>query len=212
MPAGDPGHGLTDASNYRAHDRREPGTSAGTENAMAAVSTPAARNLLTALFDDPQSAELAYQACVDRGYEVGQVNVFVSEGTRQRLLKSHDEIQAELAKREAEGGELGGPKGGRVGILMTIFAAVGAAVAIPTVGFVAGPLAIALTAAGAAGVAAGLVSALSDWGVPADRIRQYESGIKHGAILVAVEARTDRDVRELQQYWTELGGREIHYR
>jgi hypothetical protein len=179
---------------------------------MAAVSSPATRNLLTGLFDNAQSAEHAYQACVDRGYEVGQVNVFVSEGTRQRLLKSHDEIQAELAKREAEGGELGGPKGGRVGILMTIFAAVGAAVAIPTVGFVAGPLAVALTAAGAAGVAAGLISALSDWGVPADRIRQYESAIKKGAVLVAVETRNSADARELERYWNELGGREIHYR
>jgi hypothetical protein len=179
---------------------------------MSAASATKGSGVLTGLFDDPQSAEHAYQACVDRGYEVGQVNVLVSEGTRQRLLKSHDEIQAELAKREAEGGELGGPKGGRVGILMTVFAAVGAAVAIPTVGFVAGPLAVALAAAGTAGVAAGLISALSDWGVPPERIREYESGIKHGAVLVAVETRDAADARELEQYWKELGGREIHYR
>jgi hypothetical protein len=179
---------------------------------MAAAQETEKSRLLTGLFGDPHAAEQAYQACVDRGYEVGQVNVFVSEGTRQRLLKSHDEIQAELAKREAEGGELGGPKGGRVGILMTVFAAVGAAVAIPTVGFVAGPLAVALAAAGTAGVAAGLISALSDWGVPPERIREYESGIKHGAVLVAVETRDAPDARELEQYWKELGGREIHYR
>jgi hypothetical protein len=212
MLSRDPRHGLTDASSGNPHDLREPGATAGMEDLMAAVSSRAARILLTGLFDDARSAERAYQACVDRGYEVGQVNVFVSEGTRQRLLKSHDEIQAELAKREAEGGELGGPKGGRVGILMTIFAAVGAAVAIPAVGFVAGPLAVALSAAGAAGVAAGLISALSDWGVPADRIRQYESGIKKGAVLVAAETRNSADARELERYWNELGGREIYYR
>jgi hypothetical protein len=179
---------------------------------MSAQREAAERGLLTALFDDAQAAERAYQACVDRGYEVGQVNVVVSEGTRQRLLKSRDEVKAELAKRNAEGGELGGPKGGRVGILVTIFAAVGAAVAIPTVGFIAGPLAVALTAAGAAGVAAGLISALADWGIPAERVRGYESAIKKGAMLVAVETRNETDARELQGLWKKLGGRDIYYR
>jgi hypothetical protein len=179
---------------------------------MAAKREAAKRGLLTALFDDPQAAEHANEACVDRGYEVGQVNVVVSEGTRQRLLKTREEVKAELAKHDAEGGELGGPKGGRVGILVTIFAAVGAAVAIPTVGFVAGPLAVALTAAGAAGVAAGLISALADWGVPKERIRGYESAIKKGAILVAVDTRDEADARELRGLWEKLGGRDIYYR
>jgi hypothetical protein len=179
---------------------------------MAAKREAAKRGLLTALFDDPQAAEHAYEACVDRGYEVGQVNVVVSEGTRQRLLKTREEVKAELAKHDAEGGELGGPKGGRVGILVTIFAAVGAAVAIPTVGFVAGPLAVALTAAGAAGVAAGRISALADWGVPKERIRGYESAIKKGAILVAVDTRDEADARELRGLWEKLGGRDIYYR
>jgi hypothetical protein len=179
---------------------------------MAAKLEAAHRGILTSVFDDPQAAERAFQSCVDRGYEVGQVNVVVSEGTRQRLLKSRDEVKAELAKHEAEGGELGGPKGGRVGILVTIFAAVGAAVAIPTVGFIAGPLAVALTAAGAAGVAAGLISALADWGVPAERIRGYESAIKEGAILVAVDTRNEADAHEIRDLWEKLGGRDIYYR
>jgi hypothetical protein len=179
---------------------------------MAGKAEAAQHGILTGLFDDPQAAERAYQACVDRGYEVGQVNVILSEGTRQRLLKSRDEVKAELAKREAEGGELGGPTGGRVGILVTIFAAVGAAVAIPTVGFVVGPLAVALAAAGAAGIAAGLISALADWGVPAERISGYESAIKKGAILVAVDTRNEVDAREIRGLWEKLGGRDIYYR
>ncbi len=169
------------------------------------------KRLLTGLFGDGESAERAYQACVDRGYEIGQVNVVVSEGTRQRLLADEDEIKAEMAERKAEGGELGGPAGGRVGILVTIFAAVGAAVAIPAIGFIAGPVAIALTAAGAAGVAAGLIGALGDWGVPADRIRKYESEIKKGAILIMVAPRSDADARQIADDWKKRGGRDIHY-
>ena len=165
---------------------------------------------LVGIFDSGDAAERAYQACLDRGYELGQVNVVVSEGTRQKLLKSDHEIKAELGTREAEGGELGGPKGGRVGVLVTVLAAVGAAVAVPAIGFVVGPLAIALTAAGAAGVAGGLIAALGDWGVPEERIRGYEADIRKGAILMSVEALSAADASAIAHDWRKAGGRDIH--
>ncbi len=177
---------------------------------MSVASHAAREHRLCGLFSDSDSAERAFQACLDRGYEPGQLNVVVSEGTRQRLLATRNEIKAELADRKAEGGELGGPKGGRVGILVAIFAAVGAAVAVPAIGFVAGPIAIALTAAGAAGVAAGLIGALGDWGIPPERIRKYESAVKNGDILIMVAARTGADAREIADTWAKIGGREIH--
>ncbi len=179
---------------------------------MAIVLSAPRKQLLTGLFSDVDAAESAYQACVKRGYEIGAVNVVVSEGTRKKLLSDDTEIKSELADRKAEGGELGGPTGGRVGILVTIFAAVGAAVVIPTIGFVAGPIAVALTAAGAAGVAAGLISAVGDWGIPAKRLEQYESGIRKGATLIMVEARSDADARHIKKEWQELGGRDVYYR
>ncbi len=108
------------------------------------------RWLLTGLFPDDRRAERAYQACTDRGYEIGAVNVVISEETRRRLLSDEREIASELASRKAEGGRLGGPAGARVGILVTIFAAVGAAVALPGLGLVAGPVAAALAAGGTA--------------------------------------------------------------
>jgi hypothetical protein len=165
---------------------------------------------LVGIFDSAEGAERAYQACVDRGYEVGQVNVVISEGTRRRLLRSDDEIKEELAKPEAEGGELGGPKGGRAGLLMTVFAAVGAAVAVPALGLVAGPLAVALAAAGAAGVTGGVITALGDWGVPEERVRGYEADIRKGAILMSVEASSAEDARAVADDWKRFGGRDIH--
>ena len=86
---------------------------------------------LVGIFDSGNAAERAYQACLEHGYELGQVNVVVSEETRKKLLQSDHEMKAELGTREAAGGELGGPKGGRVGVLVTVLAAVGAAVAVP---------------------------------------------------------------------------------
>jgi hypothetical protein len=179
---------------------------------MTAEAKVARGVLLTGLFADGESAERAYQACVDRGHAVGDVNVVVSEGTRKRLLEKRDEHLASLAERKMEGGELGGPPGGRVGILVTVFAAVGAAIAIPTVGFIAGPLAVALAAAGTAGVAAGLISAFADWGVPADRVKRYEQGIRSGSILVLVEARSQAEAREIADDWNRIGGKGIFYR
>lgn len=179
---------------------------------MAAQPKQIGKSLLTGLFANGDRAEQAYQACLHRGYEIGEVNVVVSEGTRQRLLTNTDEIKAELAERKSEGGELGGPAGGRVGILVTIFAAVGAAVAIPTVGLLAGPVAVALVAAGAAGAAAGLISVFADWGVPVEQLRRYEEDIRKGAILIAVATRSEEDARQLAAEWKALGGKDIFYR
>jgi hypothetical protein len=178
---------------------------------MAEPEATSERRRLTGLFSSGGAAERAYQACIERGHEVGDVNVVISEGTRSKLLKSDEAIKAELASRKTEGGELGGPSGGRVGILVTIFAAVGAAVALPATGFIAGPIAVALTAAGAAGAAAGLISALSDWGVPDDRVRHYEAGIRKGDILLMVEARSADEARQIAAEWKNLGGKDIFY-
>ena len=168
--------------------------------------------MITGLFSDGQSAERAYQACVERGYEVGNVNVVMSEDTRKRLISDGGKTTTLLARRKAEGGALGGPTGGRVEILVTIFAAVGAALALPALGFVvAGPVAAALAGAGAAGLAAGLVGALGHWGIPEERIRHYEAGIHDGGILMMVEARSDEDALHIDQHWKGIGGREDSY-
>ncbi|MGH8251416.1 MAG: hypothetical protein ACREVI_12100 [Steroidobacteraceae bacterium] len=170
------------------------------------------KHRLTGLFSDTGSAERAFQTCIDRGYEIGQVNVVISESTRRALFADDSKLGTELARHKAEGGELGGPSGGRVGILVTIFAAMGAAVAVPALGFVlAGPVVVALSAAGAAGLAAGLIGALGDWGVPKERIRQYEAAVKDGGILMLLETRDEADARAIERRWKELGGRDIHY-
>ena len=147
---------------------------------------------------------------MERGYAMDEVNVVMSEDTRQRLLSDDSETTTQLARREAEGGELGGPSGGRVEMLVTIFAAVGAALALPALGFVvAGPIAAALASAGAAGLLAGLIGTLGDWGIPQERIRRYEAGVKEGGILMMVEARSDQDALQIAQQWKAIGGRDV---
>ena len=180
------------------------------ENTTMTATTKGKRRMITGLFSDRQSAERAYQACVERGYEIGEVNVVMSEDTRKRLFSDDSGTTMPLARADAQGSELGGPKGGRVEILVTIFAAVGAALAVPALGFVvAGPIAAALVSAGAAGLVAGLIGALGDWGVPEKHVRRYEAGIRDGGILMMVEPRSDEDARQIEQHWKADGGREV---
>ena len=191
-------------------DRQTETSGIGHRPGMAHATAAAQTFPVVGIFDTTDGAERAYEACVGRGYKIGEINVVISEGTRRKLLKSDDEVKGELAKRDAEGGELGGPKGGRVGLLMTVFAAVGAAVAVPAIGFAAGPIAVALAAAGAAGVAGGVITALGDWGVPEERVRGYEADIRKGAILMSVEAKSAADADAIAGEWGRHGGRDIH--
>jgi hypothetical protein len=84
-------------------------------------------------------------------------------------------------------------------------------VALPGLGLIlAGPVAVALAAAGAAGVAVGLVGALSDWGIPKERAKQYETGIHDGGILMGVTPRSDEDARHFVQQWEAIGGLHVY--
>jgi hypothetical protein len=175
-----------------------------------AASSSSAPRMVTGLFTDSESVERAYQSVVQRGYDTGDVNVVMSDDTRKRYFADDGEIKTELGRKSAEGGELGGPTGGRIGIIIPIVAAVGASL-LPVLGLVmAGPIAVALAGAGAAGVAAGLIGALADWGIPDERVRQYEAGIHDGGILMGVKARSDEDARYIKQQWKAIGGQHVY--
>jgi hypothetical protein len=178
---------------------------------MAAAIESVGKKRLTGIFATGDSAERAYQVCVDRGHAIGDVNVVISERTRKELRLDGDPVKAEMAERKSEGAQLGGPSGGRTGILVTIFAAVGTAVALPALGFLAGPVAIALAAAGTAGATAGLIALFSDWGIPPDELDRYAADVREGAILIAVEAGSDGEAREIAKEWKALGGRDVRY-
>ena len=168
---------------------------------------------VTAVFRNADAAERAYRAAAALGYEDADINVVISDATRDRLLSargaSHPNLSsnaAESADKPAKGVDLGGPTGGTLGTIAPVIAAVGTAALIPGLVF-AGPVAIALTAAGAVGVAGGLIGAFKDWGIPQDRVREYEKAVRDGAILLGVKARSAEDAQRLEQQWQGEGGR-----
>lgn len=167
--------------------------------------------LVTGLFRDRDSAELAYQSVADRGYGRDDVNVVMSDDTRKRYFSDGSSAQTELGSKAAEGAGIGSAIGGTLGALAAGIAAVGTSLAIPGLGLViAGPLAAALAGAGAGGLTGGLVGALIGAGIPEERVKHYETGIKEGGILMGVKPRSKEDAEYLSQTWKQHKGEHIY--
>jgi hypothetical protein len=166
--------------------------------------------MVTGLFRDSESVERAYEVVAQRNYGTADINVVMSDDTRGRYLSDDRQINIELCRKAEEGGELGGPMGGTIGIIIPALIAIGV-VALPGLGLVlAGPVAVALAAAGATALTGGLIAALSDWGIPEERAKQYETGIRDGGILMGVRPRSVEDARHFEQQWKAIGGLHVH--
>ncbi|MBT9463021.1 hypothetical protein [Hydrogenophaga sp.] len=166
---------------------------------------------LTGIFPDRESAEIAYQGVLDRGYDKDEVNLVMSEETRERHFANDDGRETELGNKASEGAGIGAGIGGVIGAVGAAIAAVGTSIAIPGLGLViAGPIAAALAGAGAGGAAGGLVGALVGWGIPEERIKKYDAGIREGGILMGVRPRNDDDATHLEGHWRGARGADIY--
>ncbi len=165
---------------------------------------------VTGLFPDRDSAERAYQTVVDRGYQKDDINLVMSDETRKRHFGEDDGRVTELGTKAAEGAGVGAGIGGTVGAIAAAVAAVGTTIALPGLGLViAGPIAAALAGAGAGGAAGTLVGALIGWNIPEERVKQYESGIQQGGILMGVRPRSDDDAQYLASTWEGSHGESV---
>ena len=168
--------------------------------------------LVTGLFSDRASAESAYGSAHDRGYSSKDVNVVMSDDTRKRHFSGSTAGQeTELGNKAAEGAGIGGAIGGTVGAVAAAIAAVGTSLVLPGLGLViAGPLAAAIAGAGAGAAGGGLIGALIGWGMPEERVKRYEEGVKNGGILMGVHAKDDVDAAHIEQQWRTNGGQEVY--
>ncbi len=179
---------------------------------MESTRTPDSRSrMVTGLFRDRDSAEQAYKSVSDLGYDPKDVNLVMSDETRKRHFSDDQSKKTELGSKAAEGAGIGGAIGGTLGAIAAALAAVGTSIAVPGLGLVvAGPIAAALAGAGAGGLTGGLVGALIGSGIPEERVKHYESGIKEGGILMAVNPRSDEDAQRFEQAWTNSRGEHVY--
>ena len=167
--------------------------------------------MLTGLFPDRDSAERAYQRATERGYGSEDINIMMSDETRKQHFGAGTR-PTELGTKAAEGAGIGGALGGTVGAIAAAVAAVGTSLAIPGLGLViAGPIAAALAGAGAGGAAGSLVGALVGLGIPEERVKDYEEGLKRGGILMGVRPRSDADAEGFSKDWTDSSGQHVKY-
>ncbi len=161
------------------------------------------------LFNDRDSAERAYSSLESRGYTKDDVNLVMSDDTRNRYF-SDGTADTGLGTKAMEGAGTGSAIGGTVGAVLAAIAAIGTSIALPGLGLiVAGPLAAALAGAGAGGLTGGLIGALVGSGIPEEHAAEYESGIKNGNIYMGVNPRTPEDATYFQN---EFGthGHKVH--
>ena len=102
--------------------------------------------------------------------------------------------------------------GSRRGFFAAAIAAVGSSLVIPGLGLVvAGPVAAALAGAGAGAATGGILGALVGAGIPEERVKHYETGLKEGGILMGVKPRSTEDAAHFERSWRDDHGGEHVY-
>lgn len=168
--------------------------------------------MLTGLFNDRDSAERAYGSLRSRGYTDDDVNLMMSDKTRDTWFSDDDvDNTTDLGSKALEGAGAGSAIGGTLGAIIAGIAAIGTNVVLPGLGLiVAGPLAAALAGAGAGGLTGGLVGALIGSGIPEERAKLYDEGIRNGGVVMGVNPRTDEDAEYFENEWRNNNGQHIY--
>lgn len=165
--------------------------------------------VVAGLFNDRNSAERAYSTLESRGYGKDDVNLMMSDETRNRYF-GEGTPDTELGNKALEGAGAGSAIGGTLGAIIGGIAAIGTNVLLPGVGLVvAGPLAAALVGAGAGGLTGGLVGALIGSGIPEEHAATYEEGIKNGGVYMGVNARNNEDAEYFHNEFSKNGGSHV---
>lgn len=174
--------------------------------------------ILTGMFRDRESTESAYRSLRDRGYADDDINVMMSDDTRNKYWSDNNtdtdgDDDVNLGNKALEGTGVGSAIGGTLGAIIGGVAAIGTNLVLPGVGLVvAGPLAAALAGAGAGGLTGGLAGALIGWGIPEDRANLYENGIKEGGTVLGVRPRSTDDADYFENEWRDRYRGEHIYR
>lgn len=173
-------------------------------------SIPNDKGIITALFNNKNDAESAYQELLDRKYTFHDIDVIMSEETRNTHYGDDNVGKSALGNKATEGAGVGGAVGGVIGAIIGALAAVGTAIALPGLGLViAGPIVAALAGAGAGGATGGLIGGLVGYGIPEKTALEYELGLKQGGIILGFRPRNATEAGEVVSIWQKHNGQLI---
>lgn len=184
----------------------------GERQAATAARRQEENKMLSGLFSDRDDAEKAYSSLRDRGYNDDEINVLMSDKTRDEWYGDYDNSEeTELETKALEGTGVGSAVGGTLGAIIAGIAAIGTNVFLPGLGLVvAGPLAAGLAGAGAGGLTGGLVGALIGSGIPEERAKYYEEGVRDGGVVFGVNPRNDEDAEYLENEFRNYRGQHVY--
>ena len=172
------------------------------------ATTKARAGIVTGLFPDRESAESAYGSITKRGYAQDDVNLVMSDETRKKHF-AVDNRETELGNKALKGAGAG--IGGAVGATLAAIPAIGTTLALPGLGLlIAGPLAAGIAGAGVGGATGGLIGLLVGAGIPEERVKVYEEGIKKGGILMGVTPRNAEDAEYFEHDWKKNRGEAVY--
>lgn len=178
------------------------------------LNDPLSKRLLVGLFHTREAAEEAYDDLRDAGYEKDEINVVMTNETRERLYPATDgerDTGSEVGNKAIEGMGTGATIGGVVGGIAGAIAALGSNILIPGLGLVIiGPIAGAIAGLGAGGAIGGLVGALIGAGIPEDRAKNIRRELDNGKILLSVHPHNAEDVQRFMQKWEEEQDAEVY--
>ena len=168
-------------------------------------------NWVAGTFTDRASAERAYNSMLSRGYDEKDINLIMSDETRNLYFSEQSANDTELGNKAIEGAGVGGAIGITAGAILAAVAAIGTSIAIPGLGLViAGPIALALAGAGAGALTGGVIGTLIGWGIPEERAKLYESDLKSGGIILGVSPHNEADAAYFEAQWKDNSGRDSY--
>ncbi len=181
----------------------------GASQANEGAARQSSNRVLTGMFNDRDSADRAYNSAISRGYSKDDVNLMMSDQTRDSWFAGDD--NSALGSKAMEGAGTGSAIGGTLGAIIGGIAAIGTNVLLPGLGLVvAGPLLAALAGAGAGGLTGGLVGALIGSGIPEEHAKLYEEGIKNGGAVMGITPRNQEDADYFENEFRTNNGQHIY--
>lgn len=163
--------------------------------------------MLTAVFRDRHNASHAHLFLIQRGFTASDINVLMSNTTRQLL---QDDPRHNVGSLATEGVATGGAIGTGIGAGLAAIAAIGTSVVFPGLGLiVAGPLLAAFAGGGAGAVAGGILGGLIGAGIPESNAEAYEEVLKSGGVVIGVTPRNDDERLAIQDRFDELNAENI---
>ncbi len=160
---------------------------------------------LTQVFDSFDEAGRAYEYLLSKGYDRDDIDVVMSETTREQFVRRENEIGESKFEDDAVTQKKVFKSAGAmavVGGLSGFLAALGASILLPGVGLiVAGPLAAlgATTGALVGGIYG--IPLMDDEQEKDSLIEEFEKAMREGKVLIRVTPKSQADREDILRHW-----------